>query len=90
MTTHSTPINENERIESLDMMRGLAILGILLANMMHFQYGLFLIPGLHDYYPLGVLDHLAEILIIVFVQSSFYTLFFFSVRLWNGVSEGKD
>ncbi|MDV2886817.1 DUF418 domain-containing protein [Alkalihalophilus pseudofirmus] len=77
MNTRATSIQDNERIASLDMMRGLALLGILLANSLHFQYGLFLIPGLHDYYPLGTIDRVAESAILFFATASFYTLFSF-------------
>lgn len=75
--TTTSPLLTNDRIESLDMMRGLALLGILLANSMHFQYGLFLIPDIHNYYPNGIIDRIAEGFILLFVQSSFYTLFSF-------------
>lgn len=77
MTTRFIPLQEKDRIASLDMMRGLALLGILLANSMHFQFGLFLIPDIHDYYPLGALDRATEMFIFLFAQSSFYTLFSF-------------
>ncbi|WP_100371856.1 DUF418 domain-containing protein [Bacillus sp. FJAT-45037] len=77
MSSRATSISDHERINSLDMMRGLALLGILLANSLHFQYGLFLIPDLHDYYPLGFLDRASESLIHFFATASFYTLFSF-------------
>ncbi|WP_368505590.1 DUF418 domain-containing protein [Alkalihalophilus sp. As8PL] len=77
MTTRATSIQDNERIASLDMMRGLALLGILLANSLHFQYGLFLIPNLHDYYPLGMIDRITENAILFLATASFYTLFSF-------------
>ncbi|MFC0470567.1 DUF418 domain-containing protein [Halalkalibacter kiskunsagensis] len=77
MNKRSAPLNEENRILSLDLMRGLALLGILLANSLHFQYGLFLIPDIHHYYPLGWLDHMAEGFIRTFATASFYTLFSF-------------
>ncbi|WP_100406502.1 DUF418 domain-containing protein [Bacillus solitudinis] len=77
MKNRPTSIQESDRIFSLDIMRGFALLGILLANSMHFQFGLFLIPNLHDYYPLGLLDRVTEVVIIIFAQASFYTLFSF-------------
>ncbi len=77
MSQRSTPVQESDRITSLDMMRGLALLGILIANSLHFQYGLFLIPDIHDFYPLGTIDKVAEMFIQVFATSSFYTLFSF-------------
>jgi uncharacterized protein len=77
MNHRSSPLNEENRILSLDLMRGLALLGILLANSLHFQYGLFLVPDIHNYYPLGWIDHVAEGVIRIFAVSSFYTLFSF-------------
>ncbi|WP_227937928.1 DUF418 domain-containing protein [Alkalihalobacillus deserti] len=77
MNKRSAPIQETERISSLDMMRGFALFGILLANSLHFQYGLFLIPDIHHFYPLGTLDKGAEMFIQLFATSSFYTLFSF-------------
>ncbi|MCK0470366.1 DUF418 domain-containing protein [Halalkalibacter sp. APA_J-10(15)] len=75
--TTTSPLLTNDRIESLDMIRGLALLGILLANSMHFQYGLFLIPDIHNYYPNGIIDRITEGFILLFIQASFYTLFSF-------------
>ncbi|WP_088102728.1 DUF418 domain-containing protein [Halalkalibacter urbisdiaboli] len=77
MTHRPQSILEQERIDTLDMMRGLALLGILLSNSMNFQYGLFLIPDLHNYYPFGLLDKIAENFILIFAKASFYTLFSF-------------
>ncbi|KHF39197.1 DUF418 domain-containing protein [Halalkalibacter okhensis] len=76
MNSHSRPLQEGERIVTLDMMRGLALLGILIANSLHFQYGLF-VSDIHQLYPLGIVDHIAEGFILVFAQASFYTLFSF-------------
>ena len=36
--TESTPVNENQRIESLDVLRGFALLGILLLNIIGFAF----------------------------------------------------
>ncbi|GAE25759.1 hypothetical protein JCM9140_1768 [Halalkalibacter wakoensis JCM 9140] len=77
MSTKPRPLHEEERILSLDVMRGFALLGILLANSLHFQYGLFVIPEIHNLYPLGPLDQIAESFILLFTQASFYTLFSF-------------
>ena len=67
------PVLEKERIISLDMMRGFAILGIFLVNMLSF----------HSPYPYlnpekwwgGPADQAVYSLIDIFVQASFYTLF---------------
>ncbi|TES52780.1 DUF418 domain-containing protein [Halalkalibacterium halodurans] len=70
-----TPTLESNRIEALDMMRGFALLGILLVNMRHFQYGLF--PEYTMPAPTSFLDSGADALISILAQGSFYTLFSF-------------
>ncbi|WP_017728749.1 DUF418 domain-containing protein [Halalkalibacterium ligniniphilum] len=75
MTQKPVPTLDSNRIEALDMMRGLALFGILLVNSMHFQYGLF--PENTNDYPLGSLDYATEVFIKIFGQASFYTLFSF-------------
>ncbi|NEU31433.1 DUF418 domain-containing protein [bacterium LRH843] len=76
MPIHSNPL-QNDRIVSLDMMRGFALFGIFVANSVNFQFGLFPTPELHHLYPLGVFDRIAEIFILFFAKASFYTLFSF-------------
>jgi uncharacterized protein len=69
------PISMNERIEAIDMMRGLAILGIFLVNMPDFNSPvMYLKPGSWWNEPL---DRWTEIFIDIFAQASFYTLFSF-------------
>ncbi|WP_062352124.1 DUF418 domain-containing protein [Bacillus kwashiorkori] len=68
-------IKENERIFSIDVMRGFAILGIFLFNIYSFHT-----PYLYiDLYSLAEkpLDRIAFIFVDVFVQASFYPLFAF-------------
>ncbi|KUP07749.1 hypothetical protein Q75_04415 [Bacillus coahuilensis p1.1.43] len=67
------PIGSNERIHSIDIMRGFSLLGIFLVNMIFFHS-----PYIH-YNPYEwwdePLDSSVYMLIDVFVQSSFYPLF---------------
>ena len=37
--TDSGPVRESARITSLDLIRGVAVLGILLMNAVHFRFG---------------------------------------------------
>jgi uncharacterized protein len=67
------PVLEKERIISLDMMRGFAILGIFLVNMLSFHSPYpYLNPG--EWWG-GPADKAVYSLIDIFVQASFYTLF---------------
>jgi len=68
------PVPGQERIEAIDILRGVAILGILLVNM-----GLFSLPeGLpvRQLWP-NLVDWIAEKLILFFAQEKFKTLFSF-------------
>jgi uncharacterized protein len=68
------PVPGHERIEAIDILRGVAILGILIVNM-----GLFSLPeGLpaHQLWP-NIVDRTAEKLILFIAQEKFKTLFSF-------------
>lgn len=65
-----------QRIETLDILRGFALFGVLLANLLNFSYS-------YQYYPplshasLDALERNIEWLIRIFVEGSFYPLFSF-------------
>lgn len=77
MSQRSNPTLEQDRIITLDMLRGFALLGIILANSLIFQYGLMYETSLINQYPNGDIDRFAESVILIFVQASFYPLFSF-------------
>jgi uncharacterized protein len=68
------PVAPPERIISLDVLRGVALFGILLVNMLAFSYPFQYVEPLS--WP-GLLDQAAEWFIRVFAQASFYTMFSF-------------
>lgn len=75
MTEHLTPISDKDRLHAIDMMRGFAIFGIFLVNIMAFiSPWIYLEPGSWWTSPL---DRATEIVIDLFAQASFYTLFSF-------------
>src|SRR5690625_3410767 len=75
------PIQENDRIEHIDIIRGIAILGILLVNMAHFSYpDLYLhLIGPDNFFAKGwnSLDTSTNKLLNTFVQMKFITMFSF-------------
>jgi len=73
--TQINPISPNERIEVLDVMRGFAILGILIGNMQWFAgYGM-MPPAVAA---LGTAaDHVVSFLVHFFVEGKFYSIFSF-------------
>ena len=76
ITEPAGPISPGARIQSIDILRGFALFGILLVNMMSFAYPGFLYPALQS--PnLSAVDRAVEWAIRVFTQASFYTIFSF-------------
>ncbi|MCM3671984.1 DUF418 domain-containing protein [Mesobacillus maritimus] len=64
----------NQRVGTIDGLRGFSLLGILLANMLIFQYGMFGKDKLTDLMP-G--DHIAYTWLKIFIESSFMPIFMF-------------
>lgn len=74
MTTTTTPIAQRERIQMLDVIRGFALLGILLMNIEYFQRPLnAIIFGLDQ--SLSGLDYGVGWSVFTFIQGKFYTMF---------------
>jgi uncharacterized protein len=70
-----TPIQANERIQSIDIIRGFAILGIFIVNMPAFNFPIQYLP-LEKWWT-SPIDQVTSMLIDIFAQASFYTLFSF-------------
>nr|WP_295972509.1 DUF418 domain-containing protein [uncultured Bacillus sp.] len=69
----SAPISSQERIATIDIIRGFALMGIFLVNMPTFHSPIFL-----DQYPeYSGIDNWVDILMQMFVQTKFYTIFSF-------------
>ncbi|RUO62191.1 DUF418 domain-containing protein [Pseudidiomarina insulisalsae] len=74
MTSVTTPITSRERIQMLDVIRGFALLGILLMNIEYFQRPLTaMLFGLDQ--SLQGVDRVVGWSVFTFVQGSFYTMF---------------
>jgi uncharacterized protein len=70
-----TPIQVNERIQAIDIIRGFAILGIFIVNMPAFNFPIQYLP-LEKWWT-STQDQITSMLIDIFAQASFYTLFSF-------------
>lgn len=71
-----TPITAAERIETIDILRGFAIFGILSVNMYYFANPFFTAMADTGRYP-GVAEQIARHLIGFFCEGKFYSLFSF-------------
>ena len=67
------PLDKNKRVDALDVLRGLALVGILLMNIEWFNRAIISL-GAHDTTLTGV-DHAVGWLIRCFVEGKFYKLF---------------
>lgn len=74
MNSHSGPVAPGERIVVLDVIRGFALLGILLMNIEYFQRPMQAIMLGFDWQQQGV-DRLVALFVFTFVQGKFYTMF---------------
>lgn len=70
-----TPLLGSERAGVLDALRGFAVLGIFIANMLHFTGYFFLPEARRQQLAWSGGDHFVEFLIAVFVDGKFYSLF---------------
>ena len=71
----AAPLPVRERIQALDVLRGVAVAGILFANVLAF-FGLsFMPPERAAALPTAAADHIAEFLEHVFVDGKFYSIF---------------
>ena len=75
-----TSTSLDNRIEALDLMRGFALLGIFIANMLMFHSPyMYLDP--YTFFTIGS-DEATFRWIDIFVQGSFLSDFCFFIRLW--------
>ena len=68
------PVGTNERVATLDILRGISLLGILLVNMFGFYLPMPHIADLSSWFN-EVQDIVLQQLLDIYVQSSFYPLF---------------
>jgi len=75
MSTASAPVLQKERFDILDVLRGFALLGILVNNIRGFSgYG-YLTDKYQDVLPTSQADKIFDLLQFVFVEGKFYSIF---------------
>jgi uncharacterized protein len=71
-----SPVTTGERVVSLDVMRGVALLGILIANMLYFSQPLEA-EGMRGGLWLSFLDRVADFFSLLLIDGKFFPLFSF-------------
>ncbi|HEY9551289.1 MAG TPA: DUF418 domain-containing protein [Prevotella sp.] len=96
-TNHTAmPVNPSERHVILDVLRGLALLGIALANFSEFSLYSFLPSSVTEAMSTAGIDRIVHYLQYVFVDGKFYTIFSllfgvgFSIIIANAMKRGVD
>ncbi len=96
MTDGAMPVKASERYAILDILRGFALLGIVLANFPEFSLYTFLSPEAASSMPSAGADRVVRWLQGIFVDGKFYTIFSllfgvgFSIILSNTQKRGAD
>lgn len=76
VTNHTAiPVKSSERYVILDVLRGLALLGIALANFPEFSLYSFLSAEAADAMPTAGIDRIVHYLQYIFIDGKFYTIF---------------
>lgn len=73
--TNMAPVAAADRLEVLDALRGVALLGILAANLLVFSGVMYLDENVRDAMPLAKLDAAVRWLQMIFIEGKFYGLF---------------
>src|SRR5689334_8377664 len=71
------PVCAHERIDLLDVVRGFALFGVLLANLVWLTTDIVLSDARLSQLPTAPLDRMVKPLIVFFVDHKFYTIFSF-------------
>lgn len=90
------PVKSSERYAVLDVLRGLALLGIILANFPEFSLYTFLKSEVTGAMPSAGIDRTVRYLQYIFIDGKFYTIFSilfgigFSIIISNAMKKGAD
>jgi uncharacterized protein len=71
------PTSDTERHEILDVLRGFALYGVLLANLVWLTTDMVLTDARLHQLPTATVDPIAKALVVFFIDGKFYTLFAF-------------
>jgi uncharacterized protein len=71
------PVSTTERLELIDVVRGFALFGVLLANLVWITTDVMLTDARLAVLPTAPLDRVAKQLVVFFIDHKFYTIFSF-------------
>jgi uncharacterized protein len=71
------PVSSSERIQYIDVLRGFALYGVLLANIIWMACDMVLTPAATRQLPTHAADRIVKYLVVFFIDGKFITLFSF-------------
>jgi len=92
----TAPVAPGERIQLLDVLRGFALFGVLVGNLVWLATYENVTREQMDALPTAAMDHATRYLVHFFIDWKFYTLFSFlfglgfSVQMWRAAERGGD
>lgn len=95
-TTPLQPVSRDERVDLVDVVRGFALYGVLLANLVWITTDVVLTDARQAQLLTAPVDRLVKPLIAFFVDHKFYTLFSFlfgqgfSIQLMRAEARGRN
>ena len=96
MSDNTGPVKSTERYIILDFLRGIALLGICLANFQEFSLYSFLDKEVVEAFPSATADRIWRYIHYIFIDGKFYTLFSllfgigFSIIISNAIRKSKS
>ena len=90
------PVSSNERVQYLDVLRGFALYGVLLANIVWMACDVVLTPAAARHLPTYAVDRVVKYLVVFFIDGKFITLFSFlfavgfTIQMQRAVQHGGN
>ena len=90
------PVSSSDRVHYIDVLRGFALYGVLLANLIWFVCDIVLTPVAAGQLPTPAMDRIVKYLVVFFIDGKFITLFAFlfavgfTIQMQRALQSGRN